>query len=780
MELAEQRAGIKTHLFTIAETAMSRHVLMIPCLVLGFWLLGIVPAMAATQPTLYTINSGTPKVLGQGVQKSWPIKVNENNAFDAVFKGGMWLPNPAGGQIYVKYQRHILHDNGTWTWIGTTSSVRGEQSVVLTFGKDGVFGLIPLASGYPLRIATRQGQTSVIETSARAMARSSEALRLYSQPDYLMPPPRAVAKGTPVAASSRSAANAAIVPPPGAVTIDVMVAYTPGFVTEVGTQSLALTRIQNLVDITNTAYAGSGVNQRIRLVNTVEVNYPDNTSNQSALDDLTGFDPNGNPVPIPASLQGIASLRTQYGADLVTLIRSFDSSAQGGCGIGWLIGGGQTAIVPSKSYVLGYNVVSDGTSDNGSGQLVYCLDTTFAHELGHNMGDAHDRANAGKDPNGNPIPGAYSYSFGYLGNGDNGFSTIMAYGTPTTHPVAVFSNPEISVCQNTPCGVADTAPNSADNAHSMNNTASLIAQFEPTMVPITPVPTTTVRNDVNGDGYSDIFWRNRTSQRFAYWLLEGDNIKQMAASVPVANSYSLVADGNFDGNTRGLSELVWDNGINIWLWQNTGSAFSSALIGSHPAGWSIVGGCDLDDDGKTDLLWRNNADGRFAYWLMNGASVRFKSASVPVSKNYRLVATGDFNGDGRCDLVWDNGINIWEWQSTGNGFNQALVGSHPAGWDIVDGADVDGDGLTDLIWISNDGGRLAYWIMNGAKVIARAPSSPILAGYTFVGVGDFNGDGMADILWASPSSVVEWFGNGQGFGAATLANIPSGWIPMEP
>jgi hypothetical protein len=373
---------------------MSRHSLHTLGRMLGLFLIvAAAPAMAATQPTLYVINSGTPKVLGQGVQKSWPIKIDESQAFDAIFKGGMWLPNPAGGRTYAKYKRHILHDNGTWTWIGTVSTVHGDQSVVLTFGKDVVFGLIPQASGYPLRIMTRKGQTTVVETDAQAMARSAEALRLYSHPDYFIPP-RMPLKSESTATSVQSAASMAMQAATASspVVIDVMVAYTPGFVTEWGTQGAALTRIQSLVDTTNSAYSTSGVNQQIRLVHTVQVNYPDDTANQSALDDITGIDENGNPVTIPASLQGIAGLRTQYGADLVTLIRGFDETTQQGCGVGWLIGGNQTQITP-QSNVYGYNVVSDGSSVDG-GTTYYCLDTTLAHELGHNMGDAHDRANA--------------------------------------------------------------------------------------------------------------------------------------------------------------------------------------------------------------------------------------------------------------------------------------------------------------------------------------------------------------------------------------------------
>lgn len=266
------------------------------------WLTFSTSAFAATQPALFTMISGKPEMLAQGAQKSWPIKVREDSAFDAVFQGGMWLPIPSGGRVYVKYQRHIVHANGNWTWVGTISTVHGNQSVVLTFGKDGVFGLIPQTSGYPLRIVTSQGETRVVETSAEAMARSAQALRLRSRQDYVIPP-RITPKNGQNQLMMQAAADAAVqqaAASSGPVTIDVMVAYTPGFVSMLGSQSLALTHIQNLVDITNQAYLASGVNQQIRLVHTVEVNYPDKTSNESALDDITGSD-GTNPVPIPAS-----------------------------------------------------------------------------------------------------------------------------------------------------------------------------------------------------------------------------------------------------------------------------------------------------------------------------------------------------------------------------------------------------------------------------------------------------------------------------------------------
>lgn len=742
-------------------------------------LLGPLPVLAASKPVLYSIGANAPRVSVQSGQQSWPIAVNEASAMDAVFQGGMWLPVPSGGRVYAKYQRHVIHANGNWTWVGTISTVHGDQSVVLTFGKDGVFGLVPQASGYPLRIVTSHGETRVVETSAEAMARSAQALRLRSRPDYVIPP-RIVPRSGQDKLLMQAAADAAIrqaAASSGPVTIDVMVAYTPGFVSMLGSQSLALTRIQNLVDITNQAYLASGVNQQIRLVYTIEVNYPDKTSNASALDDITGSD-GTNPVPIPASLQNIASLRVQYGADLVAMIRSYDHATQGDCGEGWLIGGNQSPIVPSESNAYGYSVVSDGSNTVGSTEY-YCLDTTFAHELGHNMGDAHDRANADQ-------PGAYSYSYGYLGNGTDGFSTIMAYGTTTTTPLAVFSNPNISTCQNTPCGVADSnTSSSADNAHSMNNTAALIAQFEPAAMGL---PSAYAGQfpaaDINGEGKDDLLWRQPVSGYFADWQMNGATVLSKSPGFIANPTFTLAAAGKFFGAGK-PDDLVWANGSGIWMWVPSGSGFGYQRVADMPAGWAIIGAGDVDGDGNADLIFRNTSstagNGGIAYWRMHGSTVVYRSPLLPMSPSNHEAAIGDFNGDGRVDILWTNGSNLVIWLSTGSGFTQQSVGSYPAHWQLLGCGDVNGDGKCDLIWYNPEIGRLAYWLTNGATVTYKSSTFVSPSGYTPVTLGDFNGDGKIDIVWANNYDMLMWLGTGNGFNSSgTFSAYPASWFVVPP
>lgn len=723
-------------------------------------------ALAANPPTLFSMATSKAEVLAQGAQKAWPVKISEDNAFSAIFQGGMWLPNPAGGRIYVKYQRHVLHANGTWTWIGTVATVHGEQPAVLTFGKDGVFGLVPQASGYPLRIVTSHGQTRVIETNAQDMARSTQELRLHSHPDFVVPPRPPKGKQISTAAVRAEQQAAVQAAGTGTVTIDVMVAYTPGFVTELGSQSLALTRIQNLVDLTNQAYTASGINQQIRLVHTVEVNYPDNTSNDTTLDDLTGIDANGNPVTVPAAFQSIAALRVQYGADLVTLIRSYQNATQGDCGVGWLIGADETAIVPSQSNVYGYSVVSDGS--NGG---YYCVDTTFAHELGHNMGDAHDRANATQ-------PGAYSYSYGYLGNG---FSTIMAYGTATDTPLSLFSNPNISGCQNNPCGVADSASNSADNAHSMNNTAALIAAFEPTTVTTPPPTIPYAHNDINGDGKSDLLWYNSSLSQMTYWLMNGPTMTSwQALSLP--NSYRPVATGDFNGDGR--ADILWvDANKNLYVWMNNGNGgFTSSHVTQYSGDWQVVGAADVNGDGKSDIFWYSPSIGELTYWVMNGPTMQSWRGFM-VSNIYTPVGFGDFDGDGRADVLWtDTNGDLYMWLDDGKGaFTTHFITKYDyANWRVAGVADVDGDGDADIVWYSKTIGELTYWLMNGTTM--RSWRGFMVSNAMWpVSMGDYNGDGRADILWAgTQDDLYMWLNDGAGgFKSNFIVHYTSDWAPVK-
>ena len=97
------------------------------------------------------------------------------------------------------------------------------------------------------------------------------------------------------------------------------------------------------------------------------------------------------------------------------------------------------------------------------------------------------------------------------------------------------------------------------------------------------MPAAVVPNDFNGDGMSDMLWRN-SNGTLAEWFMDGSAISSSATP-----TYQ-------------------------------GSAVSPA------ASWSVAGIGDFNGDGDADILWRNS-NGSLAEWLMDGSTI--SSSATP-------------------------------------------------------------------------------------------------------------------------------------------------------
>jgi hypothetical protein len=152
-----------------------------------------------------------------------------------------------------------------------------------------------------------------------------------------------------------------------------------------------------------------------------------------------------------------------------------------------------------------------------------------------------------------------------------------------------------------------------------------------------------------------------------------------------------------------------------------------------------------------------------------------------MSPSYHEAAIGDFNGDGRADILWTDGNSLVLWTSTTSGFIQQSVGTYPSGWQLLGCGDVNGDGKCDLIWYQPTIGRIAYWLMNGATVTYKSSTLASPSGYTPGTLGDFNGDGNADIVWVNNYYLLMWLGTGSGFSASsTFSSYPATWFLAAP
>jgi peptidyl-Asp metalloendopeptidase len=241
----------------------------------------------------------------------------------------------------------------------------------------------------------------------------------------------------------------------GDSTVDLLVVYTSAAKAKEGGQAAMDALITLGVDSANQAYSNSQIAMQLRLIHTAELAY----SESGAIDtDLTRLQNTTDGIMDQAH-----QLRDQHKADLVALIVDNGGNS---CGIAYVMTNGPRASFANYAFSV---TARDCIANN-----------TLAHELGHNMGNAHDRATGGT--------GAFPYSYGYRDEIGK-FRTIMAYACPTVScpRVKYFSNPRL-LYNGRPLGIDHTInpANSADNARSMNDVRQIVAAWRTATTDVTP------------------------------------------------------------------------------------------------------------------------------------------------------------------------------------------------------------------------------------------------------------------------------------------------------
>lgn len=204
----------------------------------------------------------------------------------------------------------------------------------------------------------------------------------------------------------------------------------------------------------------------------------------------------------------------------------------------------------------------------------------------------------------------------------------------------------------------------------------------------------------------------------------------------------------------------------------TTTTFETPIVDQN---WQIKGVSDFGlNDNTADILWRNNATGENAIWLLKrssfgtlGESSKFFLTNCP--PGWDVKGLGDYDNDGKQNILWYNKTTgqtaIWTID-----YNPANYSTNPFSlnssktkflstvspdWDMVGWADMNQDNIRDIVWQRKSTGETAIWELTNTQTVSNSyfsSSVPANSGWQIEGIADFNSDGINDIVWRNQGS----------------------------
>lgn len=340
--------------------------------------------------------------------------------------------------------------------------------------------------------------------------------------------------------------------------------------------------------------------------------------------------------------------------------------------------------------------------------------------------------------------------------------------------------------------------NQGDSSTGETGTVSLLlgngdgTLSEPLVIPELTAPEYLTALDLNGDDDADLAVADASGDVVTFLEADGAGGYSFGDSLELENPLRQPMTAiDLDGD--GQAELVARNndGVDIYAAEAGGTYTWRGEVVLEDADSFLAAtlcaplAADLNGDGNADLAhvaltapteedlgagdWDYNLI--LAIWLGAGDGLTFTRSdlleiSVPLEEAFQMVytcpAVGEFNGDGRPDMVGFIGQDQGMFIVAGTDQGVAPTAQRfdaPQGatiaW-VTTSADADGDGFDDLVIPQADGGLALLrndraggfeYFESDPELLVEYSSTSVLAQAPLVqAVGDMNGDGLDDVI----------------------------------
>lgn len=264
----------------------------------------------------------------------------------------------------------------------------------------------------------------------------------------------------------------------------------------------------------------------------------------------------------------------------------------------------------------------------------------------------------------------------------------------------------------------------------------------------------------------------------------GGEIPGGDVATPIPSVYGQASDFDSDGvsdiivqsTTKGHLEVTsmstGESTLLVKCREKSNGTSKCTTVKMNGKRWMNVGNGDYDGDGVADILFRRHRRGvqqtsQISVFFMDGDRVReivklstekcvakrdgstkCRFSKTSVNKRWQIVGSGDYNGDGRSDVLLhsasENKFDLWTMADAGTYQSALLPDDFGNAAEVIASGDFDGDGMSDILWRDLESEEVDIWGLTEDSTLGplEGGGSP----WSAIGAGDFDGDERDDVL----------------------------------